>query len=383
MLIFNKKINFYIHFFCLITVFYGFFINNGHAITSKQIMRNLGVPPRSVTESRRKKFVLDRNDNEILNGFHIHADFECNTHQLTDFNPKELSAASYITKEILQNNPLTFSLVIEIIKAHLEIVLKSYYINGINFNLEKHSIRFHNDDELSFYPEDVAIDPTEQAKIYYPDTLRSAAYVYYVMMPFLKSFMTKNEYTDLEKRMSIISFENVLKKQEKRIIWSYKSYQKHIQNVYSILDKMEARHLEKNNISRNNPEFQKKIIDTLLTNHWATFLALRSCDLITPPIDPAYDTNFYYEPPVSRDNYLTGLGIFERIKKLTRIYLFHNQNINPDNRLYALQQYFDFFDGIYKTMNPPIHDTIPYVKIEKLYSNAICSVGVSDTEECQ
>ena len=43
----------------------------------------------------------------------------------------------------------------------------------------------------------------------------------------------------------------------------------------------------------------------------------------------------------------------------------------------------DFFDSFYKTTEPPISDTIPYVHIEKLNIDALCSLGVSNTKECE
>lgn len=352
-------------------------MHNANAITAKQIMRNSGLPSRASEDVRRSKIDIPRDTQDKSKGFRIHPDFECDTHVLTDFNPHELSLESFIDSEILAYNPLTFSVAIDIVKAHLEIALKAYSVNGIDFDTKKYPIWINSEDEIPDYPEEIALDPNELAKIYYPDTVRSVAYVYYVMMPVLQDFMTEEHYQNLDDVMSVIAFNDVLIDQKRRKIWSYKMYDAQIQKAYQLLDTIEAEYLKKRNLSRNDAIFQKKVINALLINHWASFLSLRSCALVSVPQDPGYDANFYFESPISRDTYLMGLGIFQRLKKLSQHYLFHQQTITKESAFYPIQEYIHFFDNFYKANEPPIQDAIPYSNIEKLETHAVCSLGLN------
>ncbi len=371
--------------FCL-TVFCVATTHTVHAVSNRQYRSNSGLPPRSTEEIYRKKTIKKRSDTDATyKSFHIHKDFECKKNDtVTSFSPYQLSLESAINSDDLAQYPLTFAITMEIIKAHLETVFKSYYLNGIDFDNKKYEIRYHTEEERSVYPEEVALEAAEQAKIYYPDALRSAAYIYYIIMPMLKDFMTNAEYGQFERIMSINAFNTVLSSDKNRIIWHYRKYVPYIKQTYKILNTIEARYLKNHSLSRRDVTFQKQIINALLYHNWASFLAVRSCALIEVPKNPLYDNNFYADTPISRDNYLMGLGIFQRIKKLTKHYLWHNDTvttITKDNPYYPLREYIDFFENFYKTTEPPISDTLPDTQIEKLQTHAVCSLGL-DLEGC-
>jgi hypothetical protein len=373
-------------FFCFILFYIGI-THTVYAVSNRQYRNNSGLPLRSTEEAYRKKTIKKRSKtDDAYKVFHIHKDFQCKKNDiLTSFSPHQLSVESAIDNNDLAQYPLTFSVAIEIIKAHLEIVFKSYYLNGIDFDNKKYEIRYHTEEERSVYPENVALEAVEQAKIYYPDTLRSAAYIYYIILPSLKDFMTDGEYTAFEKVMSINAFNTVLSSDKNRIIWHYRKYVPYMKQTYKILNTIEARYLKSHGLSRRDVTFQKQIINALLYHNWASFSAVRSCALVEVPKDPSYDANFYADTPISRDNYLMGLGIFQRIKKLTQDYLWHRNTvttITKDNPYYPLKEYSDFFDDFYQTTEPPIHDIIPDTQIEKLQINAVCSLRL-DPEGCE
>ncbi len=372
--------------FCFVLFYIGI-AHTVHAALNRQYRSNSGLPLRSTEETYRKKTVKKRSKtDDAYKEFHIHKDFQCKENDtVTSFSPYQLSLDSAINSKDLTQYPLTFSITIEIIKAHLETVFKSYYLNGIDFDNKKYEIRYHTEEERLVYPENVALEAAEQAKIYYPDTLRSAAYVYYIIMPMLQDFMTKAEYGHFEKIMSINAFNTVLLSDKNRIIWHYKKYVLYMKQTYKILNTIEARYLKSHSLSRRDVTFQKQIINALLYHNWASFLAVRSCALVEIPKNPLYDVNFYADPPISRDNYLMGLGIFQRIKKLTRHHLWHNDTvitITKDNPYYPLKEYIDFFENFYQTTEPPVSDTMPDTQINTLQTHAVCSLGL-DVEGCE
>jgi hypothetical protein len=354
---------------------------NAYSASKKQIMRNLGITPRSIEKKRRSKQKFDRNIVTPHSGFRIHKDFKCPSTSLNNLNISAISEASFINREILYDAD-TFALTIQIINAHLNIALKSYAINGIDLDIQKYAVRFHSDDELIAYPEDIALEPQEPMKIFFPDTLRSAAYINYVILPLLQEFISPDDYRLLKKMMSIITFIDVLKNEKKRKIWHYHDYEKYITATRKFLDHIERNFFKDLKTPRQSVLFQEKIMRTLLTNNWISFLALRSCGFITYPNEPAYDANLYYEATVARDNYLMGLGIFEQFKQKTQEYAIHNKA--PDNDTHrAIQRYIQFFNHFYGTIEPPETDSLPFVDIRRLHIDAVCSLRTEPLDRCR
>lgn len=351
-------------------------IPRADAVTKKQIMRDLGVLPRSMAKLKIKKIKTDRISTSNHKGFRIHQNFVCGIKNIissNNFDIQQVSEASFIDIEKLEN-PITFSLAIEIIKAYLQSTLELYKKNGIDFDIQRYNVRFHSDDELYAYPDDVALEPEEQGKIYYPDTLRSAAYTYYVILPIIRPLMSKTYYADLNDLLSEASFNKVLRNRKKRTIWYYKDYEALIFRIYTVLDKIEAEFLSQFSLSRENQELQINIILALMNNNWISYLAVRSCDMISVPIDPYYDFNYYYEPTPTRDNYLLGLGLFKRSKLLIQKYIFNQKAIRQNNNFYSLKEYLDFFDGFYQNLEPPFKDKITDAEIKKLHTYSINSI---------
>lgn len=377
-----KKILAIIKFWCFAFWILLFISHAVYALSKSQIMRNPDVETRSGKKKIRSKPKLSQERTQRIKGFSIHNDFSCSTQFLNNFDIAKISKQTFIDRKKL-NNYKTFSLIIQIIKAHLHIVLKSYQINGIDTNLQKHLIRGHSDDELKAYPKYIATEPAEPMKIYYPDTLRSAVYVKYVMLPLFKEYVSDTHYQALNKKLSLIAFEDVLREEEKRTIWNYTDYKQHITQTYVLLDKIESDFFKKNGVNHKTLEFQANLIIKLLTHNWISFLAVRSCDFVSPPEEITYDINGNYFATAARDNYLLGMGIFEHLKNKLHIYNIDKTGHKKTYNFEHIKKYIQAFETFYTHIEPPHTDKLSYGSIRKIHIDAICSFSDFPIDTCQ
>lgn len=352
-------------------------IHKVYAVPSNQIIRTFGLQPRSVEEARkkRKQESTEREDidQEPYNAFHIYDRFKCDDKSIIDFDTKALSEETLITADIL-DTPLAFATFIEVIKAHLEIVLRTFRTKGINFDLEKYPLRYHHSREQLAYPMSVAIEPETVNAVHYPDTVRSAVYIYYVITPVLKEFMTDYEYKLYQDMLSIISFRDVIELKKPVTLHKYDNYFNYVQTFCKLLDIIEKRFLKKFEKSRNDAEFQQEILLSLVKSNWLAYLSVISCPMVSLPIDPSVDVVVHYEPPVVRDNYLLGMGFFERLKKLSNKY---NKQLNAYQKK-SLKMYIDFYSQFYQEIEPPHHQENMYNDMRHVYSEAVCSLDIND-----
>lgn len=361
-------------------------MQKGHAQTIRQLKRDLDLLPRTAEKKRRSDKKIIRKDGITINGFRIHKEFSCVTNKnIPDFNIQEISEQSTIDVSNL-SDPQTFSLAIHIIKAHLNIALRSYFVKGFDIGVEKYPLRYHSQQELEYYPLDIALEPNETMRAFFPDTVRSVAYIQYIILPNLEAFLGKNKDYDLFYRlMRVLSFEDVIKEKAKRTLWTYKEYQKYIQTAFKLLNKIENDFLNTFKINKNTTSFTQDILSQLLLHNWISYLALRSCGFIPFPEDPLYDANLYYDATPARDNYFMGMGIFEEFKNEFE----HYKQKNPTKNFTAIDNYIVFFNQFYKIhgqsaqdIEPSPSDTLPFDKIKKNHIGAVCALKDMPYHQC-
>lgn len=348
--------------------------HKAEAIKAKQIMRNIGVQPRTVEKANRAEVNEERSQYVYNNEFHIHKNILCDTQKVMIFDENRLKKLS-INHEKINNDPLLFSVTIDIIKAHLETALWLYQKQGVDDKTQKYALRYHTLQEIGAYDKAIAILPTEVNKVHIPDSLRSVIYIDHVIKPIIKKFMSQKELNAFDTLLSILWFKKALVENKDRSLWHYKAYEKRIYDTYKLLDVVEARFLKRYETSRQNMSFEKKTIDQLMEHHWLSYITVNSCALITPSPDRAYDQSYYNEVEATRDNYLMGLGLLKRIKKLSTVYLGGNMSL-------YLKDYIIFFEQYYQNVRPPEYNSVHFDKAKILQKKARCSLGMLQSKEC-
>lgn len=317
-----------------------------HALAPKQIMRNLGLLPRTVEFNQQKKIFKERKTYIYKNKLSFHPQFNLctSTTDQTDLQREKLKKYIITTKTI-QNNPVALSMLIELVKSYLYLTKKLYLIHGLNLALYKLPALTHSPPEIGAYDNDLAILPTEADKIHIPDSMRHITYIHFVIAPIITPLMTPHERKTFKASLEKLWFKDFLYFHKKPTSWGKEFYHQELSKIHILLDEFEARSLEKFGFTRQQPAYQKAILQEMLKHHWLAYSTVYSCPYPTPAKDPAYDAAFYAEPPVALDNYYYALGLYHRIEILASTRL-------DQEKLSSMKSYHNFFRNIYQKLRP-------------------------------
>ena len=227
----------------------------------------------------------------------------------------KITPSSYITVQDMIDSPVTFFMVIEIIKSHLDISNGLYKKGKFIFS---NAMRYHAPEELKHYPDDII-----KNGVY--DLFKSIYYIRYVLVKMIKPFMAKQDYTDV---IDILSF-----LQDPPANYThYRFYNEATSDIKEILEGLFEKHyqlLPKHSFSMK----QIKILAAmrLWQESWLSYQKTTSCTFHTKIINPFIDS-YEMDLPSYHDSYLTGYGFYKRAEFLTQSIIMGDPALTAEER---------------------------------------------------
>lgn len=330
-------------------LFYALCGQNLYALQTHHIMRNMDQVGREESEEERnreriemrKMIELERRKKRFP-AFHIHEEIVCSDTEETPEEIIELVKKTRFSKKNIADNPLAFSVMTEVIKAHLHIAGVMYKKGKF---IEVNEPRYHTDDEYIFYSDDVIKDT-----IY--DVYKSPLYLKYVILPVIDSFMDKEEFIDTHLRLDFLSSPINLPTgmTSHRYVdptgrrQNFKYYKAHINILMQRFDAMRAKYFA--NIAKPLDEKLMTYTAMALYHHaWQAYKNTAICTHYTKIIDPMVDT-FDEELPDYHDTYVMGYGLLGRANDMMVEKIKLSQKFNNREKTYLLE-FIEEFNNLY------------------------------------
>ena len=352
-------------FLFLISLAFG---QNLHALQTHQIMRKIEQDGREESERKQKqqrtelrKIVEKEKKKKHIPAFHIHEEIICTGAEESPEGLAEIVRKTRFSKAIIERSPLHFSMMTEVIKAHLYIA-EMFYGRGRFIN--SNQLRFHTSEERFFYPDDVLKD-----LVY--DVYKSPLYIKYVIMPVIEPYMTKKEFEDTHLHLDFVRNPAELptgKRAHKYIKADgtqqhFKYYKAHIDVLIQRFDNVRKRHF----MNRPLDQHMIALTSVALYHHaWQAYKNISMCPRYTKIIDPAVEAG-YMSLPDYHDTYVMGYGLLARAEDLIGQRIRTSGNLSEDERQYLLKVMQDF-RNLYADIIMDNEKRISYTDFEKNFT---------------
>lgn len=340
-----------------------------HALQTHQIMRKLDQEDREESEFERtqerielRKAIQKEKNKKRDPAFHIHEEIVCSDANESPEGVSEMVKKSRFSKKIVKDSPKHFSLMTEVIKAHLHIA-ETLYKKG-EF-IDSNQPRFHTDDESFFYPDD-----TLKESVF--DVYKSPLYIKHVIMPVLRPFMTKQEYYDTHLRLDFLRAPTELPKGMKTHKYidadgkkqHFKYYKAHIDVLTQRFDMMRQRYFRIKGWDYNNKIITGTVLE-LYYHAWQAYKNTSICPYYSKITHPALET-YYDALPDYHDTYVMGYGLLARAEALLEENIIASDRFNVKERQFLLKVMGNFRD-IYSNIIMDEEKRISYARFEKSF----------------